>query len=42
MSWQNHYAEFYFSNVNFPDFNEDELKKAIEEFSSRERRFGGN
>lgn len=42
LSWQNHYAEFYFSDVNFPDFNEEELKKAIEEFSRRERRFGGN
>lgn len=39
--WQNAYAEFYFSEVEFPEFDDKELDKAIEEFSSRSRRFGG-
>ena len=42
MSWQNHYAELYFPEVNFPDFDGEELKKAVEAFSERERRFGGD
>ena len=39
--WQLAYSEFYFTDVPWPDFNEDELKKAIAEYSSRNRRFGG-
>ncbi len=42
MLWQLAYAELYFSNIYFPDFNEKEFDKAILEFSSRNRRFGGN
>ena len=42
MLWQMAYAEMYFPEVHFPDFNELELDKAIEEFQKRERRFGGN
>ena len=41
MLWQNSYAEFYFPNVHFPDFNEKEFDKAILEYTSRDRRFGG-
>lgn len=39
--WQLAYAELYFTDVLWPDFNEKELKKAIEYYNSRERRFGG-
>jgi len=39
--WQSAYSEFYFTNKYWPDFNEAELHKAIEEFHSRERRYGG-
>jgi len=39
--WQNSYAELYFSDVLFPDFNESELDRALEEFNRRNRRFGG-
>ena len=38
--YQAAYAELYFTDVLFPDFDEGELDKAIEEFSKRERRFG--
>lgn len=34
------YAEFYFTDVLWPDFDEKELKKAIECYSHRKRRFG--
>ncbi len=37
---QSAYAEFYFTDVNWPDFGEDELKKAVETFANRERRYG--
>lgn len=40
MLWQLAYAELYFTEVLWPDFNELELEKAIASFSSRERRFG--
>lgn len=35
------YAEFYFSDVLWPDFDENQLCKAIYEFQLRHRRFGG-
>jgi undecaprenyl diphosphate synthase len=38
--WQCAYSELVFSNVLWPDFNRDELAAALEDFSSRERRFG--
>jgi len=38
--WQSAYAEFYFTDVLWPDFNEDELTQAIDVFDQRERRFG--
>lgn len=41
MMYQASYAEFYFPKVYFPDFNNDEFDKAIEEFNKRNRRFGG-
>ena len=39
--WQLAYAEFYFTPVAWLDFTPDELKKAIEEYDKRNRRFGG-
>ena len=42
MSWQSAYAEYYFTSVNLPDFDAQELKAAILEYSYRNRRFGGN
>ena len=39
--WQLAYSEFYFTDVAWPDFNSDELKKACEEYARRNRRFGG-
>ena len=35
------YSEFYFTDILWPDFNEKALKAAIEEYSKRNRRFGG-
>lgn len=39
--WQSAYAELYFTDVLFPDFNDDELLKALLWFQGRKRRFGG-
>ena len=41
MIWQTAYSEFYFTPVLWPDFNEEELEKALQTFSQRQRRFGG-
>ncbi|MCL4140044.1 UNVERIFIED_CONTAM: hypothetical protein GTU68_064202 [Idotea baltica] len=38
--WQLAYAELYFTEVYWPDFNQEELYKAILSFQKRERRFG--
>ena len=39
--WQSAYAEMYFTDVLWPDFDERELDKAIAEFQKRSRRYGG-
>lgn len=39
--WQCAYSEFWYSNINWPDFKEKDLRKAIFDFQNRERRFGG-
>ena len=39
--WQSAYAEYYFTDVLWPDFDEAELKKALLSYQSRNRRFGG-
>ncbi|HHU91704.1 MAG TPA: isoprenyl transferase [Halanaerobiaceae bacterium] len=39
--WQSAYAELYFTDKYWPDFDGDELEKAIEDFKKRNRRFGG-
>ena len=41
MLWQSSYAEYYFPQTLFPDFDEKEFDKALEEFNNRNRRFGG-
>lgn len=38
--WQCAYAELYFTDVLWPDFGTEELKKALEWFAGRKRRFG--
>ena len=38
--WQLAYTEFYFIDILWPDFNKDELMKAIEFYNSRTRRYG--
>jgi len=40
MIWQAAYAEYYTTPTYWPDFDEQELDKALIEFGSRERRFG--
>ena len=39
--WQCAYSEFYFTSTLWPDFNKNELIKAINSFYGRKRRFGG-
>ncbi len=39
--WQAAYAEYIFLDVLWPDFSADIFRQAIEEFSGRERRYGG-
>jgi len=40
LPWHSAYSELYFPKVYWPDFDEAELDKAIEEFNRRQRRFG--
>ncbi len=39
--WQSAYAEYWFSDILWPDFKPKDLEKAIEEYNRRNRRFGG-
>ena len=39
--WQAAYAEMLFTDVLWPDFTPDHLKRALDDFETRERRFGG-
>ena len=39
--WQSAYAEYYFTDTLWPDFDQAEFDKALESFSKRERRMGG-
>jgi undecaprenyl diphosphate synthase len=39
--WQNAYAEMFFTQTYWPDFNEAELDDILSDFAKRERRFGG-
>lgn len=38
--WQSSYSEYYFSDAYWPDFNEKEFDRALENFARRERRYG--
>lgn len=39
--WQSAYSEIYCTPTYWPDFNEEEIERALENYRSRERRFGG-
>lgn len=39
--WQLAYTEFYFTETLWPDFDEEELRKALDCYATRERRYGG-
>ncbi|MGL5245799.1 MAG: isoprenyl transferase [Sarcina sp.] len=39
--WQCAYSEFWYSNINWPDFKPKDLRKAIYDYQNRDRRFGG-
>ena len=41
LTWQSAYSEFWFSDVLWPDFTEENLVEALREFEKRNRRFGG-
>ena len=40
LTWQSVYSELYFTDVTWPDFDEIELNKAIDEYNNRKRNFG--
>lgn len=40
MMWDTANAQLYFSDEKYPDFNEEKLEEALEEYSKRQRRFG--
>jgi undecaprenyl diphosphate synthase len=40
LSWSSGYSELYFPKYHFPDFDEERLREALEEYSRRDRRFG--
>ena len=39
--WQGAYSEWYVTSVFWPDFNKEELQKALDTFAKRDRRYGG-
>jgi undecaprenyl diphosphate synthase len=39
--WEAAYAELFFMSVMWPDFGAEDLRSAVREFGTRERRFGG-
>ncbi|MDO5095481.1 MAG: isoprenyl transferase [Peptostreptococcaceae bacterium] len=38
--WESAYSEFWYSDINWPDFSPEDLKKAIQSYAQRDRRFG--
>ncbi len=42
LTWQTVYSEWFFPDVLWPDFNEDDLRKILDEYQNRDRRFGGS
>lgn len=41
LMWQLAYTEFYFTDVPWPAFTKEDLQKAIDQYNSRDRRYGG-
>ena len=41
MLWQSAYAEFYATPTLWPDFGDEDIEQALQEYAQRERRFGG-
>lgn len=41
LMWQLSYSELYFCDCAWPDFNKEELEKAVDAYNHRERRYGG-
>ena len=41
LTWQSAYSEWYFTPTYWPDFNKERLQEALEDYATRERRFGG-
>ena len=41
LMWQSAYSEFWFSDINWPDFTKNDFLKAISDFQKRNRRYGG-
>lgn len=41
LTWQSVYSELYFTDVLWPDMNEEEVDKAVADYYSRQRRYGG-
>ncbi|MDR1730697.1 MAG: di-trans,poly-cis-decaprenylcistransferase [Synergistaceae bacterium] len=39
--WESAYSEFYFTDAFWPDFDENELLRALNDYAGRERRYGG-
>lgn len=39
--WQSAYSEYYITDTYWPDFDENELQRAVEQFRKRDRRYGG-
>ncbi len=39
--WESAYSEYYFTDIHWPDFDEHELRKALDDYAGRERRYGG-
>lgn len=40
LTYQSAYSEYYFTDLNWPDFNKEELLKAIDSYNERNRRLG--
>ena len=40
-TWESAYSEFYFTDIHWPDFDEQELQKALDDYAGRDRRYGG-
>ncbi|MEG0250334.1 MAG: isoprenyl transferase [Peptostreptococcus sp.] len=38
--WEIAYSEFYYTDIHWPDFDEEELQKAVYSYQNRDRRFG--